>query len=492
MGSDYALFRGSSAFEGRLQDAPSRSLPADAASEPDDVGLPFGPMEAVRARITPLARGGYANEGPSPPAFHFRLEKDGRSTGGLLLGDPVTSIHVDHAAPWDLLPLAELFADVGPLVVFDPQEGVYRHLATLLPPRAHPCEAPVTPASLRVEGALEPLWGVAAHDPCGFHRGSVLASDDHVWLVAADGVTCFESASGAVRWSVACGRGHAFGARGLERIVVGSDHPELTGLDAATGEVRFTVPMAGRVCHTPRLTPSGFVVGTEGGALVMVDPEGAVAWRRSLGGAIYTPPVLFGEGRLVVATNDGMMRVVDLATGEVEVERELSAVQVNAKTWSKASVFGLVATERTVYARLSGSLARFDGDLVETAHLEVARGGDFDALALVGRRLFSSSSRRDEATGRFWTAVQALDLALEGIEDFEGEGDLGRPAAFDDGLVFVDATGRKVLVDVLDAEGETLHHAELAVETTAVPKVETAGGRIYVLTPNLLATLVLL
>lgn len=465
MGTDYTLVRVTHPV---TNEAP---LDGDFSLET----APFGSLDAVLERLRPFA----VDVRRTPPFAHLHVERDGRGLSVIVTGDPVTAISVDHAAPWDLLPFVEVFADLAPLAIEDPQRGVYLDPRAVRPAAPVEAEAPASLVPPAAEGDLRPLFRLAPRAPGGFYQADVLVHGDLAYVVAAPGVTAVDAQSGEHRWTIACGRGRRYAslARGL--VIVASDHPRITALDATTGAVRFEVSAPGRVCHAPVVDERGFYVGTEAGALAAFADDGSLLWMRRLEGAIYTAPAKVGD-RLVVGTNEGNVYAVDLGTGEVVAEHAFPPVAVNEKTWSPSSVFGVAARGDRAVVRLDACLVELDHALVPVNAAHASRATSFDALAVAGDRVLSSFvwSPDDDAPPR--TGILSLDGDLGDAVDYTGDGNLGYPAPIGGGLAFADATSGAVEIDLVGAGGAPAGRASFASSMPSWPRLTAGDGVLYV------------
>ena len=147
---------------------------------------------------------------PMPPSVNLQIERDGRSISLTVMGDPVDSFSVDHASPWDLLPFVEVFSDLAPFAIYDPQRDVYFGSQAVRHDPPSVCEPPFRiRGDATAGGTLELVWGLEPQELGGFYQGHVLSSRDHLLLVTGAGVSAIDPRDGKARWSweIACGRG---------------------------------------------------------------------------------------------------------------------------------------------------------------------------------------------------------------------------------------------------------------------------------------------
>jgi outer membrane protein assembly factor BamB len=166
--------------------------------------------------------------------------------------------------------------------------------------------------------------GWTAHLGVGAH-GSPAVSGDLLLVGADDGAHALAIDTGEPRWAQA-----APGVvRGAPALIGGialfaSTGGQAVGLDAATGKVRWSVPLGAPNDTSVATADSTAVVGMTDGAAVALDPTtGAVKWRTTVdaGARIGTPAI--ADGRVLLASLDEgapdtrHITTLDLATGRV-------------------------------------------------------------------------------------------------------------------------------------------------------------------------------
>lgn len=500
MGTNYGLVRARRPLDGDV----SFELAGDGGVDVvhDE---PFGTLGEVLARLRPLAESEWRMSddqraemsrsleamglGPAPASVHLGVVRDGKRVSLTVTGDPVTSLVLDHGAPWDLLPFVEVFADKGPFAIEDAARGVYLDPAGLAPRSARPAEAPLERAPLgdvvvtRGPERLRPLFRLAPRAPSGFHQASVIDAGDALFVVGGHGVACVEPSTGEPRWTVAHGRGRRYGAAGHGLFLVGSDHPSIVALDAATGRVAFDRRAPGRLLHEPLVHRRGFLLGTEAGALVDVSAEGDLRVLHRARGAFFGAPVLLDDERAAAATSEGEIFVVSLATGELLGVAELPSVRINELTSGPASVFSLAAHDGALFARLEDGVARFGADLRVQAIAGAARGGD-GSLTVVGDRLFTPFSWAEGAGYLTGQLALSPDLEVTRTVHYTGEGNLGSPAMLGGDLAFADLAPGRVDVDVVGIDGEEIAAATLPCRSPGWPRLSSDGRRLVVACPD--------
>jgi len=499
MGMDYCLYRVLRAIDGELT--------CD-GSEAEPETLPFGTLEWVLGRLRPFISHEAPTSEPSRAAdaifrrspglaksCDLSIDLDGRRFDVTLMGDPVTSLWVDHAVPWDLLPFAELLKTLAPLAIFDPQRNVMFDPGLVAPQDAHEVAPSLRPgtASLRDVRGMLALWRVDAKSRGSLYRAALLVAPRRLVVVQHGGiVTALDPSTGSVLWSVRCGRGRTFGCLDGDNVVVGSDHPQIFALRLEDGSTAWRARAHGRVGAVPVALPAGgVVVGTESGRVVRLTHEGEAAWSAAVEGPVYCAPVASREA-VYVGTNEGALYALEPGAGTLLAERHLPVDRVNERTVAPRSVFGLVAVGADACVRFESSVVRFGQRLEPVAAASVPYGGGFDALVRVGDSLFSEMSWRPDDGALFRRGFCELALDLSSSSEWTGEGDLAVPVRLGTNLAFADAVrgssdGRaSVELSVLDAAGNAVASAVLEAPGMGGAAVVGGDAALYVGTSDTL------
>jgi outer membrane protein assembly factor BamB len=149
------------------------------------------------------------------------------------------------------------------------------------------------------------------------------AFDAHAAYVALRSGTlvAIDLDAGKVRWrhDLAATQPPAVG----DGLVVVAGDELLAAFDAATGEAKWSVPVAGGF-SAPPLLDSGWVVATATATDVLVirAADGKVLWTRSLGAAAVVRPFIAGDG-VYFSLADNRVVALALQTGEPRWERTL-------------------------------------------------------------------------------------------------------------------------------------------------------------------------
>jgi len=245
-----------------------------------------------------------------------------------------------------------------------------------------------------------------------------------------DGVTCFDSATGAIAWQALTGRQtlELAGAPGIA-LVAGSDG--LQALELGSGAQRWRLSRFGSAFPAQSDGKRAWF-GTRSGHVVMLEAaSGAVSWSVDLGDWVYTP-ALAGR-RLVTGGRDARLYALEAASGARSWERPLEQELVYRPVRAGADSV-LVGTFDGLVRRVAAA----DGQDLWTARgptpayrfavasgraFALRMGGVLEALDLeTGRTLWRYQSPRGDLTGltargqRIWVAeatgrLLALDAA---------------------------------------------------------------------------------
>lgn len=141
--------------------------------------------------------------------------------------------------------------------------------------------------------------------------GAPLVLEDGAVVVGAgDGRVRAFGPDGTLRWTFAThDEVRATAALGRDgTVIVGSDDGGIYGLRANDGTQVFRVATSGRVRAAARVDVDGYVfVGSEDDVLYALDPQGAVAWRVTLGADIDSAVLITPWGALAVGCDDAAL-----------------------------------------------------------------------------------------------------------------------------------------------------------------------------------------
>jgi hypothetical protein len=301
-----------------------------------------------------------------------------------LIGDPVRAVHMDHAAPWSLLPIADALADLGPFAIHDVWARVWHDPSTFRPkpPRRR------SAVFERLASGENIRWSARSQDAftssVGLHaHGANVIVTDHGYATAVD------AATGKTRWTMSCGRGYVSSALAGSTLIVGSEEPHLRALNAR---------------------------------------DGAARWKIGIGGDVRLPPVGVDAGRVAVAT-DKSVHVVNTRRGRLEWTVDVPRVQVLAAT-PELAVAGTSAGELLVLETSEGRvIERRAIELSQPSHtallgfvscegavLLARRDAELQLIRLRGLAVLKSIPRALGHTGTF----RLGDALIDGIQDEDG------------------------------------------------------------------------
>jgi len=209
-------------------------------------------------------------------------------------------------------------------------------------------------------------WSVAAGDV----ESSLLAAGGGIVAAGLDGsLAMYEPVTGRELWKYSP-PGRIFSrsspASDGTRVLYGSDGGVVTAVELATGKFLWQASLGGAVFTTPVISgPRAYVTSKSGMVYAIETATGAISWKRDLGSPLYGSPAV-GEGRVFAGTSGG--EVVALATADGGV------------IWKRA-VTGAVGSAPLVCGEVL-----YVGDLAKNLYaLSSADGGILWQYALPGR-----------------------------------------------------------------------------------------------------------
>ncbi len=220
-----------------------------------------------------------------------------------------------------------------------------------------------------VTAAGKPRWKLKLDGPVfsspALHQGTVLVGSDGgtLYRVSAD--------TGAVQWKVkpgSCGsdgqqKVRGFGpSRGTCAIdsspLVDARGQILVASDAmyavsAAGKVLWRQDFPGRAFSSPALAAGAdrLFVGTQRrGALVALDLAGTLLWRVPIKGDVDATPAVAPGGAVIFGADDGKLRALDPATGEVRWRANLRRAVRSSAAVTPDGVILVGSDDRRLYA----------------------------------------------------------------------------------------------------------------------------------------------
>jgi outer membrane protein assembly factor BamB len=292
-------------------------------------------------------------------------------------------------------------------------------------------------SELGPDAAPVAVGGVAAFAQTGVVHGLRLAGGQALWTYT-DGLPVF----GMWRWQ---GLVVVLSGRGEGPVAVKGEtwRGRLTGLDAATGVVRWTLPVSGIGPQTyAAATPDGglAVAGMLGRLLVVDMADGTVRWSR----AVTDSTGLAAAAGLVLYGSAGRLTAYDDRTGvprwtAASMDMDLPQMQMAAGLLLVSSAFG--GTPVTAYTPATGRVAwTFQTPApragTTASWASVAAGAAGVAVAVANLPAPGRLYLLDPATGRVrWQAATLVAagpvLAAAGVVDIEGTAVTGPVAIVD-------------------------------------------------------------
>jgi hypothetical protein len=345
VGTSYYLFR----LKKPLGDRPELDLDKDT--------VPFGSRKAIIGELASM-------DGAYLSGDEVHLEVAGADIA-YSIDDDARAIGVDHAGPWDLLPVVQKLSGLGPMAIFDPQTSTWRV------PEAYAAKPPArcppffgTPLPSRARTPMGQRWSVRHEarfgkaDQVVVHRGVVVVPG---WAT----VTALDARTGKTRWTLALGRGKVHVALAGGVLVCGSRQPELTGLDPMSGRTLWATQLDASIAR-PAL-PLGsrrLIAGTINCGVLLLDPrDGKVLWQRQLESPREGPFQIFSlaadERYIVVGTNVGACFCLSTRDGRVMGSSPPYSDRADdGDRWIAAYVSGLAIAGNQVITRDIYSIAR--------------------------------------------------------------------------------------------------------------------------------------
>lgn len=209
----------------------------------------------------------------------------------------------------------------------------------------------------------------------------------------------------------------------LDRIVVGSSSGEVVAAYAGNGAVAWRRNMGGGISSTPVFDGRRVLLGTDDGQLVCLDGDsGDERWHYGVQGAVQQPPVLLGDVAVFV---DGTNSVY--AVGRADGAWRWQYRRTAPADFALAGEAPPVSDGKRVYAGFSDghlvALDARDGAVSWTRDLapEHDRFQDVDAApVLIGSTLFAASAatgvyalRPDDGTVLFTVPVAGVNRLVE-------------------------------------------------------------------------------
>jgi hypothetical protein len=265
--------------------------------------LPLGPLDAIARRLVtalerlgsvrredhagepahicttgePVVRKGKARDIPPHGTITFSAVPIERQA--ILWGDPVTHISINRGAPHQFLPIVDALSELAPFAL------LCDHAEEALDPEDFRAREPQPAADvlqllpLAEDTSSPPLWTSCwqVEGPAYLYEPPFLAPPDRLIVPLGSQLTALDLATGETRWTVSFqGRVmHAVHAAGV--IVCAGHHPRCFGLDARTGATLWQLDIPGEAFGRGVALADGSVAlelrtSEERGELHVLDP----------------------------------------------------------------------------------------------------------------------------------------------------------------------------------------------------------------------------
>jgi outer membrane protein assembly factor BamB len=161
--------------------------------------------------------------------------------------------------------------------------------------------------------------GSTIHAPANFVGDRIIFGDDgaDIYCLSLDGKKLWEAKSGD-RVNGAPAIGVAIPGQSPSAFVSGCD-AQLRAIDVETGKERYAKELGALCPGSPALLPDRIVIGTDGGKVVCMSPDGEKKlWEFEgvqNGAMVYSSPAV-ADGVAVVGTRDRNVYGLELATGK--------------------------------------------------------------------------------------------------------------------------------------------------------------------------------
>jgi len=174
-------------------------------------------------------------------------------------------------------------------------------------------------------------------------RANLAAGKDYVLVVTTDGTLVKLDRRGTIIWKTNVGAGVASSPacdEDRDLIVLGAKDGGVHGLSLSSGGRAWRFPANSAVDGSPLCGPDAIYIGSENGTLYSLSYDGTLRWKRDVGGAVRSKPLIAGVA-VFVTTYTAELVAVDAASGEPAGEyRAASPIYSSPGTDGKRIFFG--------------------------------------------------------------------------------------------------------------------------------------------------------
>ena len=174
-------------------------------------------------------------------------------------------------------------------------------------------------------------------------RANLVAGKDYVLAVTTDGTLVRLDRQGTIVWKTNIGAGAASSPacdQDRDCIVLGGKDGAVHALSLSRGARLWRFPADSAVDGSPACGRDAIYIGSEKGTLYSLSFDGSLRWKRDVGGAVRSKPLLAGAA-VFVTTYTAELVAIDAASGEPAGEfRASSPIYSSPGTDGKRLYFG--------------------------------------------------------------------------------------------------------------------------------------------------------
>jgi outer membrane protein assembly factor BamB len=284
---------------------------------------------------------------------------------------------------------------------------------------------------------------------------------------AGGGVTAFDAATGDMRWAIPLGSAaNTSPAVGAGLVVVGDAAGDVVALDLRDGMRRWAFHTGGEVRSSAAILDGVVYQGSGDGNLYAIDlATGAERWRFATGGAISRSPAIEG-GLVYVGATGGVFSAVDAASGIRRWQKVLGPGQITSPAAAEGLVVAGSGLDDAANVHILFALDAASG--VERWRFSAPSGEQLIIGSLGEGSVFAASD-----DGNVYALARDTGLLRW---QFGDHGVLGSGSALAAGVLYVAGGDRAVYA----VDGRT-GKQNWALAVTGQPgAIAVVGGRLYV------------
>ncbi len=174
-------------------------------------------------------------------------------------------------------------------------------------------------------------------------RANLAVGKDYILAVTTDGALVRLDRKGTILWRTNVGAGVASSPacdQERDRVVLGAKDGAVHGFSLSKGERRWRFRADSAVDGSPACDRDAIYIGTEKGTLYSLSFDGELRWKRDVGGAVRSKPLIAGAADFVT-TYAAELVAVDAASGkQTGMFRAASPIYSSPGTDGKQIYFG--------------------------------------------------------------------------------------------------------------------------------------------------------